>query len=44
MNVLITGTQFHNKGTQSLLFTVMSELRSRYGDVEIQWRNIYAQR
>lgn len=37
MNVLITGAQFHNKGAQSLLFTVMSELRSRYGDVEIYY-------
>lgn len=44
MNVLITGAQFHNKGAQSLLFTVMSELRSRYENVEMQWRNTHAQR
>lgn len=37
MNVLITGAQFHNKGAQSLLFTVMSELRSRYENVEIYY-------
>lgn len=37
MNVLITGAQFHNKGAQSLLFTVMSELRRRYENVEIYY-------
>ena len=37
MNILITGAQFHNKGAQSLLFTVMSELRSRYENVEIYY-------
>lgn len=37
MNVLITGAQFHNKGAQSLLFTVMSELRSRYKNIEIYY-------
>lgn len=37
MNILITGAQFHNKGAQSLLFTVMSEFRSRYENVEIYY-------
>lgn len=37
MNVLITGAQFKNKGAQSLLFTVMNELRQHYGDVEIYY-------
>lgn len=37
MNVLITGAQFRNKGAQSLLFTVMSELRGRYKSVKIYY-------
>lgn len=35
MNVLITGAQFSNKGAQSLLFTVMDQLRKKYDDVNI---------
>lgn len=34
MNVLITGAQFANRGAQSMLFTVVNELRSRYSDAE----------
>lgn len=30
MNILITGAQFENKGAQSMLFNVVSELRDRY--------------
>lgn len=30
MNVLITGAQFGNKGAQSMLFTVVNEVRDRY--------------
>ena len=37
MNVLVTGAQFNNKGAQSLLFTVMSQLRNQYDDVEIYY-------
>ena len=37
MNFLITGAQFHNKGAQSLLFSVMSEIYSRYRDAEIYY-------
>ncbi len=40
MNVLVTGAQFKNKGAQSLLFTVMSELRRRYENVEIYYMPI----
>lgn len=34
MNVLITGAQFGNKGAQSMLFTVVDEVRDRYPDAE----------
>ena len=34
MNVLITGAQFANRGAQSMLFTVVNEVRSRYEDAE----------
>lgn len=37
MNVLITGAQFTNKGAQSLLFSVMDQLRRHYGEVEIYY-------
>lgn len=35
MNILITGAQFGNKGAQSLLFTLVNELRGRYPDVTV---------
>lgn len=35
MKVLVTGAQFHNKGAQSLLFSVMDMLRKKYDDVDI---------
>lgn len=34
MNVLITGAQFNNRGAQSMLFTVVNEVRNRYPDAE----------
>ena len=37
MKVLITGAQFHNKGAQSLLFSLMSELYHRFSDVMIYY-------
>ena len=37
MNVLVTGAQFKNKGAQSMLFTVISELRDRFSDVDIYY-------
>ena len=37
MNVLITGAQFSNKGSQSMLFTVVNEIRNRYPDAEIYY-------
>lgn len=37
MNVMITGAQFSNKGAQSLLFSVIDQLRKRYNDVEIYY-------
>lgn len=37
MKVLITGAQFNNKGAQSLLFSVMNELRNRYQNVQIYY-------
>ena len=37
MNVLVTGAQFHNKGAQSLLFSLMTELYYRYKNVEIYY-------
>ena len=35
MNILITGAQFGNKGAQSLLFSVVNEIRERYGNEKI---------
>ena len=35
MNILITGAQFNNKGAQSLLFSLISELYERLSDVNI---------
>lgn len=37
MNVLITGAQFSNRGAQSMLFTVVNEVRNRYADVEFYY-------
>lgn len=37
MNILITGAQFGNKGAQSLLFTLVNELRGRYPDATIYY-------
>lgn len=37
MKVLITGAQFSNKGAQSLLYSVISELRGRYKDIVIYY-------
>lgn len=37
MKVLISGAQFSNKGAQSLLYSVISELRTRYKDVVIYY-------
>lgn len=37
MNVLITGAQFGNKGAQSMLFTVINEVRNRYPDAEFYY-------
>lgn len=37
MNVLITGAQFANRGAQSMLFTVVNEVRSRYKDAEFYY-------
>ena len=37
MNVLITGAQFSNKGAQSMLFTVVNEVRDRYPDTEFYY-------
>ena len=34
MNVLITGAQFGNKGAQSMLFTVVNEVRDRYPNAD----------
>ncbi len=38
MNILITGAQFDNKGAQSLLFSVVNEISTRYGKNSI---NVY---
>ncbi|MBR4344804.1 MAG: polysaccharide pyruvyl transferase family protein [Lachnospiraceae bacterium] len=35
MNILITGAQFENKGAQSLLFSLISEIRNKYPDRKI---------
>ena len=37
MNILITGAQFGNKGAQSMLFTVVNEVRDRYPDAEFYY-------
>ena len=37
MNVLITGAQFGNKGAQSMLFTVVNEVRDRYPNTEFYY-------
>ena len=37
MNVLITGAQFGNKGAQSMLFTVVNEVRDRYPNAEFYY-------
>ena len=37
MKILITGAQFGNKGAQSLLFTVMDQLRRQDADTEIYY-------
>ena len=37
MKVLISGAQFSNKGAQSLLYSVISELRARYKNVVIYY-------
>lgn len=37
MNVLITGAQFANRGAQSMLFTVVNEVRNRYADAEFYY-------
>ena len=37
MKVLITGAQFNNKGAQSLLFTVIDQLKKRSADIEIYY-------
>lgn len=37
MKVLITGAQFNNKGAQSLLFTVVDQLKKRNADIEIYY-------
>lgn len=37
MNVLITGAQFANRGAQSMLFTVVNEVRNRYEDAEFYY-------
>lgn len=34
MNILITGAQFGNKGAQSMLFTVINEVRNRYPEAD----------
>ena len=37
MNILITGAQFGNKGAQSMLFTVVNEVRDRYPNAEFYY-------
>ena len=37
MNVLITGAQFGNKGAQSMLFTVMDEVKERYPNADFYY-------
>ena len=36
-NILITGANFGNKGAQAMLFVTISEIRSRYPDVQIYY-------
>lgn len=37
MKILITGAQFSNKGAQSMLFTVVNEIRNHYPNAEIYY-------
>lgn len=37
MKVMITGAQFNNKGAQSLLFTMIDQLKKRKPDIEIYY-------
>lgn len=37
MNVLITGAQFGNKGAQSMLYTVINEVRNRYPEADFYY-------
>lgn len=37
MKVLVTGTQFANKGAQSLLFSLINELKIKYKDVDVYY-------
>ncbi len=37
MKVLITGAQFSNKGAQSLLYSIVSELNTRYKNIQIYY-------
>lgn len=37
MNVLITGAQFRNKGAQSMLYSVVSELNTRYDNITLYY-------
>lgn len=37
MRILVTGAQFHNKGAQALLFSIMDVFRKRYKEVEIYY-------
>lgn len=37
MKVMITGAQFNNKGAQSLLFTVVDQLKKKFSDIEIYY-------
>lgn len=37
MNILITGAQFGNKGAQSMLFTVVNEVRDRYPNAKFYY-------
>ena len=38
--VLITGANFGNKGAQSMLFTVVSEIRKNFPDAEIFFAHV----
>ena len=37
MNILVTGAQFGNKGAQSLLFSLVSEIKKKYADAKIYY-------